>query len=352
MRCDNLLVAGLGQCGGILTDLAKDVNKRYSTVYINSSLGDIKGLKYADIDSNVFIYSGADGSGRDRSKADKFIKNDKLRLASFIKRYQQFGYMTVFTSFGGGTGAGSFKEFVKTVKKVLPHIVINLVAVLPSLEEDKLQLENALDSCADLEDILGLINDFKFIDNNKGKSYNTINEEAITSLDKSYRMTGHDEIGSIDEDNLTRVTTAKGYGVILELPRRYSSIEEAITTAQQNSVFAIPESLECTYAAVNVTDEYKISDIQTLLEVDETMYKTHNRKLNMIALGGCDLPTDIIADIEDELKSRESKKRERKTGFNLRSARVSEKIEETTPARRTFDDEEDLDDLFDDSDFR
>lgn len=118
MQCDKLLVCGLGQCGGTLADLTKKQNKRYSTIYINSSLGDTKGLKYADIDSNVFIYAGADGSGRNRSKAEKFVNQDRLRLASFIKRYEQFKYMLIYTSLGGGTGSGTLKEFVKTVKRV------------------------------------------------------------------------------------------------------------------------------------------------------------------------------------------------------------------------------------------
>ena len=351
MKCDNLLVCGLGQCGGILADLTKERNRRYSTIYVNSSLGDTKGLKYADIDSNVFIYAGADGSGRDRNKAGKFVGQDRLRLASFIKRYEQFKYMLIFTSLGGGTGAGTVKEFIKTVKKIFPDMIINVVGVLPSLSEEKLQLQNAIDTCADLGDISSLINDIKFIDNNKRKSYAAINEEAIATIDDSYRMLGHSEVGSIDENNLTRVTTAVGYGVVLNLPRRYTSIEEAITTAQQDSVFAIPNSLECSYAAVNVTDNYNVTELTTLIEADETIYKTTNRKYDIVALGGCNFPTEVIMDIEDELKSRESKRSNRDRGFNFRSSMVSEVKEETT-SRRTIVEDDELDDLFDDSDFR
>ena len=64
MDKSSILVTGLGQCGGRLADIMKEFNGRYTTNYINSSLGDIKGLKHADLDNNVLIYSGTDGSGR------------------------------------------------------------------------------------------------------------------------------------------------------------------------------------------------------------------------------------------------------------------------------------------------
>lgn len=361
MKCDNLLVCGLGQCGGILADLTKKVNRRYSTIYVNSSLGDAYGLEFADLDSNVFIYSGADGSGRNRDKAKQFIENDKLRLAHFLNRFKQFKYMLVYSSLGGGTGSGTLPEFLRTVNKVLPNMIINVVGVLPALSEETLQLQNALECCNELTEMLEdedniIIHDLKFINNESRKNkYNELNKEAILSIDDSYsRMAAHSSVGSIDEDNLTNVTTAIGCGVILDLPRRYISLEDAITEAQQDSVFAIPDNLACSYAAINVTDEYDIEDIMTLLEVDKTIYRTYNnKKTNMIVLGGCDFPSEALIDIEDELKSRETNKKENKRSFGFKSKVVAEKKENDTPTkRRIIEDEEDLDDLFDIEAFR
>lgn len=358
MKCDNLLVCGLGQCGGILADLMKQVNKRYSTMYVNSSIGDTKGLAFADLDSNTFIYSGADGSGRQRDKAKLYLKNDQLRLASFLSKFKQFKYILVFSSLGGGTGSGTLPDFICTLKKVLPNSIINVVGVLPSLSEEKLQLENSLECCNELSELLentDVINDLKLINNETRKNnYTIINRDAIVDINNSYsKMQGHNQsIGSIDENNLTNVTTSKGCGVVLELPRRYSSVEDAITEAQQNSVFALPNSLECTYAAVNTSNEYNIDDIITLIEADSTIYKTTNEKgFNMIVLGGCNFPSGAIMDIEDELKLRENNKKTKTRSFGFKSNMVEKKQSEST--KRTIDDEEDdLESLFDSDVFR
>ena len=171
MKRDSLLVAGLGQAGGLFADLMKSVNQRYTPIYINSSLGDVKDLQWAKKDTNVFIYSGSDGSGRDRAKAEQLIQLDKLRLASFIKKYGQFSYMLIFSSMSGGTGSGTISEFIKLVKQVFPKMIINVVGILPSLKEESLQLKNALECYNDLSQVSDLINDIKFINNNKRDTY-------------------------------------------------------------------------------------------------------------------------------------------------------------------------------------
>ena len=60
MKRDSLLVTGLGQCGGILADMLKQVNKRYTTLYVNSSLGDTeqywKALMYMGKQDGITLY--------------------------------------------------------------------------------------------------------------------------------------------------------------------------------------------------------------------------------------------------------------------------------------------------------
>lgn len=352
MKRDSLLIAGLGQCGNLLADLMRSVNQRYTPIYINSSLGDTKDLKWAKKDTNVFIYGGADGSGRDRRKAEQLIQLDKLRLASFIKKYAQFSYMLIFTSMAGGTGSGSVSEFVKIVKQVFPKMIINVVGVLPSLKEENLQLRNALDCYNDLSEISDLINDIKFINNNKGKNYSEINKESVLLIDKSYGMLGHSRVGSVDEDNLTKVTTAKGYGIILELPKHYSSLEDAITETQERSVFSMPSSLECVYGAINVTDKYDIDNIVELVEADETIYKTYGDKMNVIALGGCNFPDGDIDDIEATLKERELRKSSpKKRGFGFKpkygtTDKEESVVDENEEISKDYIDDDDLDKIF------
>lgn len=355
MNKSQILVTGLGQCGCILADEMKKKNQRYTTIYINSSLGDIKGLKYAN-NTNTLIYSGADGSGRDREKAKIFIENDMMRVATLLNKFKQFTTMLVFTSLDGGTGSGSVVSFIKLVKKLNPALKVNLVGVLPKLSEQDLQLKNTLKCCSELSEISELINDTKFINNNKLErcEYSQINNEAITDIDMAYGMLGHSEEGSIDEENLENVCTAQGYGVIFRLPSHYENIDEAFSKAEERSVFSIPTNFDCTYGAVNVIKgDYGLDRIISKLRADETIFKSYNNKYNIICLGGCESPTEDIEYIKLELEEREKNKSKNKRSRGL-NFNYNTEIKKETPKEEInyFMDDDDIDVLLDPEKFR
>lgn len=353
MKRDNLLVVGIGQCGCTLADLLRCVNHRYSTLYINSSLGDVKGLKYADIDNNVFIFSGVDGAGRNRKKAKSFFESDKIRLASFIKNFSQFKYMLVFTSFGGGTGSGTFTEFISICKAVMPSIVINLVGVLPSLRENKLELKNTIESLTEMNKISKLLNDIKFINNDNGSNYKEINEKAVRDIDLAYGMTVHSSIGSIDEDNLTNVTTCKGYGVILTLKSTSNNLQNSIEEAIHDSVFEIPTSLKGVYGAINIPEIYTIDEIRDSVITKETLYMGYGNK-NVLCIGGCSFPNRYIDDIESTLKEKEMRNNEiNDVEFSFKPKYNTDLAidVETIKDNRGFIDDDDIDKLFNDDNY-
>lgn len=355
MERSQILITGLGQCGCNFANLMKEKNGRYTPIFINSSQGDLKDLKHVNFDVNTFIYSGTDGSGRNRDKAEGFIQNDKLRLASFLKKYLTFKYTTVFFSTDGGTGSGTAKEYIQTIKMINPGLKVNVVAILPNLKEDSLQLKNSLACLQDLSKISDLINDIKFVNNNKGTNYNDINRRVVSDIDTEYSLIAHSSIGSIDEDNLANVASCKGYGVILSLPTNYSDLSEAFVTARENSVFSIPSVLECTYGAICVKDtDYKMEELLEYVSADETVYKSYNSKTNVICLGGCAMPYDEFSDIENELKERELNKKSsnRTRGFNYNSSvtKKNEK-EEAKEDRPSFIDDDDLDMLLNANNF-
>lgn len=353
MKRDNLLVVGIGQCGCTLADLLRCVNHRYSTLYINSSLGDVKGLKYADIDNNVFIFSGVDGAGRNRKKAKSFFESDKIRLASFIKNFSQFKYMLIFTSFGGGTGSGTFTEFVSICKAVMPSIVINLVGVLPSLRENKLELKNTIESLTEMNKISKLLNDIKFINNDNGSNYKEINEKAVRDIDLAYGMTVHSSIGSIDEDNLTNVTTCKGYGVILTLKSTSNNLQNSIEEAIHDSVFEIPNSLKGVYGAINIPEIYTIDEIRDSVMTKETLYMGYGNK-NVLCIGGCSFPNRYIDDIESTLKEKEMRNNEiNDVEFSFKPKYNTDLAidVETVKDNRGFIDDDDIDKLFNDDNY-
>lgn len=356
MNRSQVLVVGLGQCGGVLADKMKSKNRRYTTVYINSSLGDTELLEFANDEVNTFNYAGADGSGRDREKARIFIENDSARLATFFKRFSQFKTMLVFSSLDGGTGSGSIFTFVQIIKTLYPNMKINVVGVLPKLTEQDLQLKNTLKCCEDLSKISDLINDIKFINNNKraNAEYDEINEEAIDDIDISYGMTGHDTVGSIDENNLENVCTSQGYGVVLKLPKHYEGLKEALTEAIKNSIFSIPPKLDCSYGAINIVKaDYNIERVVGLVNADQTIYKTYNDEYNLIALGGCSIPMYDIECIKLELQERDKNKSTTKRNLGFKYSFESDVVEDIKPKEKKKSlNDKDIDALLDFNKFR
>lgn len=357
MKKENLLVVGLGQCGCTLADALRGKNKRYTPLYINSSLGDIKDLDFVDLDNNVFIFSGVDGAGRNRNKAKSFIANEGIRLASIIKGYSQFKHMLIFTSLGGGTGSGTLINFIKIVKQVNDRMVINLVAVLPALNENKKEWNNTIECLSELEEVSSLLNDIKFINNNKGNSYEEINDKATTDIDLAYGMISHSNVGSIDEDNLTNVITCPGYGVILRIDPTYT-IQEAVKKAIEDSVFEVPENLTCAYGAINISKQYNIDSVREVLDVKETLYIATGNK-NIIALGGCDFPCEAIEQIESSLQEKIIRNNEQqRKSFKFKSKYENEevlvdnaldvkRVTKTKKVKEVYLDDDDIDKLFD-----
>ena len=345
MEKNKVIFAGLGQCGCILVDEMKDLNKKYSVMYLNSAIGDLSNLKNVDLDSNTFIYSAADGTGRDRKVAQEFLIKDAYRVGEFLKRFKQYNVLVAMASLDGGTGSGSLPLFIKYVNKFLPHVTINVVGVLPKLKEDNLKLRNTISCLKELEEVIDIINDIKFINNNS-------------------------------RDYFYNVNNANGYGVVLRMPQRTSGdIIEDISRAINNSVFAIPENLLptkdgtvkmlCDYAAINVREElYDYDEIKEYILADKTIYTTYNKKkspYNYIVLGGADMPNEIIELISLELEDRKtiSSTRKKRSSFGVEFLDKDEDKEEMrakrnnrkSSTRLVEDEDEDEDEDIFDADF-
>lgn len=354
MKRDNLLVVGLGQCGCTLADSLKKRNHRYSTLYINSSMGDIQGLNYAKMDNNVFIFSGVDGAGRNRTKAKSFFEYDKIRLASFMKNFSQFKYMLIFTSFGGGTGSGILPDFIDICKTVMPSLTINLVGVLPSLKENRLELKNTISCLSEMNKVSKYLNDIKYVNNDNGNDYKDINENVVKDIDLAYGMVAHSSIGSIDEDNLTNVTTCKGYGVILRLEPNPGNLAHSIEQAKHSSVFELPSNIRGLYGAINVSDTYEVSDIRNSIETKETLFMSYGKK-NIVCIGGCSFPDTCIDNIESSLKERELRSADDKPQeFNFKPKYGTDVVVDVCyhkEAVSNFMDDDEIDKLFNENNY-
>ena len=351
MDKSSILVTGIGQCGGKLADLLKEFNSRYTVTYINSSLGDIKGLKHADIDTNVLIYSGADGSGRIREKGKKFFETDKSRVATFINKNRQFKHSIIFSSFDGGTGSGSLISYIKLLKQLIPTTTITVIGVLPKLKAELLNLENAKQCLIEFEkEVSKLVDGLLLINNNKcsDSNYEQINLEAISMIDSFFGMTGHHDEGSIDNGNLDNVITASGYITLLKLPSENLAVRDAIRRAKENSIFALPETLKCLYGAINVVQEqYNKDDICEKVKAKKTTYSTYNGKgMNLIALSGCNMPNEEIEDLIDTLNAKKEEDNDYEIeGFNIKDDNIPKEKPIQKENKVIFMDDEDIDAL-------
>ena len=295
MEKGKMLLVALGQGAGNIVDGLLGRNPRYNGLFLNSSLFDIKPLKNADITKNVYVYPGTDGSGRDRNKSKEMIKDNANAIGTLLSKYPLTDVIVIFTTMAGGTGSGAIKTFIQIAKKVLPNVKVNVVAILPSLKEDELAFKNTIECWNDINSIMDLINDVKFVDNNKRNTYKGINNEVIESLDLAYNIIGSHADGSIDNKDSFRINTAEGSGFILKLYDGLKDAKTAIDLAIKNSVFVQPDVFDCDYLGINLKiDGYDPYEVAKLFEVYRSTYITYNNKNNIVVLGGCETPTESI----------------------------------------------------------
>lgn len=348
MEKDKMLLVSLGQGAGNIVDGLLSRNQRYNGLFLNSSLFDIKPLKNADVAKNVYVYPGRDGSGRDRNKSKEMIKENANAIAALLSKYPLTEVLVVFTTMAGGTGSGAIKTFIQIAKKVLPNAKINVVAILPSLKEDELAFKNTIECWNDINSVMDLINDVKFVDNNKRNTYKEINNEVIESLDLAYNIIGIHADGSIDNKDSFRINTAEGSGFILKLYDGLKDAKTAVDLAIKNSVFVQPDVYDCDYLAINLKiDGYDPHEVANLFEVYRSTYITYNKKHNIVILGGCETPTEAISLIkmalEDKNKRNLSRNRKRSVIIDL-NTELTEKKEELDLLNNN-----ELNDLFEDN---
>ena len=317
MEKSKMLLVALGQGAGNIVDGLLSKNKRYNGLFLNSSLLDIKPLKNAVIDKNVYLYPGTDGSGRDRAKSREMINDNINGIGSLLRKYSQIETLVVFSTMAGGTGSGAIKTFIKIAKAAIPSAKINVVAILPSLKEDELSFKNTIECWNDINSVIDMINDIKFVDNNKRNTYKEINRELIESLDLAYNIIGIHPDGNIDTEDSLRINTAYGTGIVLKLYDGIKDARTAVDLAIENSVFVQPEIYDCDYLGVNLKEDgYDPYEVAKCFEVYKSTYITYNSNDNIVLLGGCETPVEAIKLIKislDEKNKRKSARRRQRS---------------------------------------
>lgn len=325
MNKRRILLIGVGKCGNKLVNEMLIKDGRYTGLFVNTAYNDMANLeKFSE--ENAFLFSGSNGSGRNRNVAKQYVKGQIQSVVDAISSYPMQDVITVFCSADGGSGSGITPMLLQMLRmtyntKKLDR-KINLVAVIPDYDnDDKIAFENTIEFWNEIMKIKDTcIDDIKFIDNSKGRSYAEINEKAVRMLNNAYSMNGEHDEGDIDDKDAKVFNTEKGFGLILELSDEYKHAKDAVDDAIKKTVFAIPNSYDCSYIGISVKeDSYPLKEIRDCFDtVYKTTYRTKNNKHNTVVLGGCDLPSEIIEMVKtklDDINSKAIKRENNNTMF-------------------------------------
>ncbi|MDU7441389.1 MAG: cell division protein FtsZ, partial [Clostridium sp.] len=186
---------------------------------------------------------------------------------------------------------------------------VNVVAILPSLKEDELAFKNTIECWNDINSVMDMVNDVKFVDNNKRNTYKEINKEVIDSLDLAYNIIGIHPDGNIDNKDSFRINTADGTGLVLKLYDGVKDAKTAVDLAIENSVFVQPDIYDCDYLGINLKiDGYDPNEVSKCFEVYKSTYITYNNDNNIVVLGGCETPIEAIKLIKLSLDEKNKRK--------------------------------------------
>lgn len=326
MNRRRILLIGCGRTGNKLINEMMKKDARYTGIFVNSSYNDMSNLEKFNAETNAFLFTGVNGSGKNPVKAEKYMKDDIQSLVDVITQYPLHDIVTIFTSADGGTGSGTVPRLCQTLKYVfdqkgMSDKKINVVAVFPTTKRnDRISFNNAIRFWNKLITIKdSVIDNILIVDNTKGNTYKDINEKIVTSIHNAYSMNGvHDE-GEIDDEDAKIFNTAKGFSFILSLDGGYKDASTSIDEAMKNTVFGLPNVFKCDYIGVSLKEsDYLIDDVLSHLpDAHKTIYKTYNNKHNTIVLSGCSAPQEVIWNIKIALENMDKKEVYNNTDIDL-----------------------------------
>ena len=306
MKKKDILVIGCGQAGGNLVDELLSLDSRYNGLFINTSVRDVKGLKNAKLDRNVYLIPNTDGSGRNRAVGISYVKDNALAIIDTIASYVQQNEVILVSSCGGGSGSSIVPAILRLAKKRLPNKRLHVVAIKPSLEEQTDVLENSIGYWNDVMGAIDAFETFSIVDNDKRKDRMDINKEWAHLMDSSLNIANGDIQGSIDDADLKVMSTAKGYKVIYNLDLSHKIDEKmAVGKAINESIFFDAPSSKCSYLGISLKrGDYNGEKIRDQFEVSRSSYIGINESENIVMATGCEIPRMAIDLIIEELEER------------------------------------------------
>lgn len=347
-----VLAIGCGGCGNRMLNTFLSLDRRYTGIFFNTNLAEMETLEHFDRDRRSFYIPNADGTGKDRSLAEKYIKDDAPKFAEMIKKFTNQDHIIMFTSANGGTGSKATTMLPKLIKKLCPNKIITVIATFPKIDESDIDFNNALDFWEDIKKCRKAkdIDNVMFIDNNKREDEEEINLIAMKELDNSFTVME----GNLDSSDSNRYHAARGYSVMLNLREGEVSLKRAIDNAIKRSVFFIPSELESDVVVGNInTEDFSIPEIKSeIMAYDFSKFSKKTEGNSLLLLGGCIMPTEAIELVSESLEELDKRRSKRKVEEDIvikRKKREVEEVKEEVGVSRISS--KDLEDIFADDSF-
>lgn len=355
MKKSSVLAIGCGGAGNRLLNEFLSLDKRYTGIFMNTNLTEMESLEHFDRDRRCFYIPNADGTGKDRVLAENYIKEEAPKFAEMILKFTNQNHIIFLTSANGGTGSKASMMLPRIIKSKCPEKTISLIATFPNIDESDVDFNNAIDFWQEamICKKRGFIDNFQFIDNNKPYEEEEINRLAMEQLDACFDIME----GKLDTSDVNRYHTSKGYKVALNLDPNCESAKEAIDKAINESVYFIPENLECDILIGNInTENYGVSNIKKHIECyDFSKFHTKNTGGSMILLNGCIMPTEAVELVQESLKEISNRRKRRSTENEViirkKQVEVEPKITKQAEVVASRVSAKDLDDMFNDDSF-
>ena len=135
-----IAIIGVGNCGSMISYLAhKKYPELFDTLYINTSQADLSMIDDPQaIKFKIGIAEEVEGSGKNRSKMKKYLRDDIEKILSnkdFLDTIANKKYVFIATSMAGGTGSGASPVLLDILRQAFVDTHFILVGVLPKIKD-------------------------------------------------------------------------------------------------------------------------------------------------------------------------------------------------------------------------
>lgn len=237
MLKDDMLFVGVGQCGGNIVQELEKLN--FNCFYINTSLEDLDTIN-TDQDNKYHI-PRSKGMAKDREYAISVLSsNDNLQIVTnkVYERYSNCKIVYYVASSGGGTGGTMSGIMAEDYAEAFPEKVVNVVAVLPSSNEDMLVQANAIKSLEQINNSYknGFISNVHLLDNDKKDNKMQINHEFAHLMNSLVSFDNISKAGNLDAEEMERILTCQGY--ISAIQFKEDNFDVGLNNAYEKSIYA------------------------------------------------------------------------------------------------------------------